>query len=56
MRLLVNGRPIKPFNIETLPVPDGNFANIDKLKQLSYLKYGKDKKMIEAEILERYKK
>jgi hypothetical protein len=56
MRLLVNGRPMKPFNIETLPVPEGNFGNIDKLKQLSYLKFGKDRKMVEQEILERYKK
>lgn len=56
IRLLVNGKPIKPFNIETLPVPEGNFGNIDKLKQLSYLKYGKDRRVVEGEILERYKK
>lgn len=56
IRLLAHGRPVKPFNMETLPPPEGNLAIVDKIKQLSYLKYGKDRQSVEAEILERYKK
>lgn len=56
IRLLAQGKPVRPFNMETLPPPSGNLGNIDKLKQLSYLKYGRDRQSVEAEILERYKK
>ncbi len=56
LKLLVNGRPVKPFNIETVPPPKGNIGNIEKLKELSYLKFGRDRASVEAEILERYKK
>jgi hypothetical protein len=42
--------------METLPPPAGNVGNIEKLKQLSYLKYGRDRQSVEAEILERYKR
>ena len=56
IRLLAEGKPIRPFNMETLPPPQGIVGNIEKLKQLSYLKYGRDRQSVEAEILERYKK
>ena len=56
VRLLAQGKPVRPFNMETLPPSIGNIGNIDKLKQLSYLKYGRDRMSVEAEILERYKK
>ncbi|HEY9584559.1 MAG TPA: DUF87 domain-containing protein [Candidatus Paceibacterota bacterium] len=56
VRLLAEGKPVRPFNMETLPPPAGNVSNVDKLKQLSYLKYGRDRQSVEAEILQRYKK
>ena len=56
LKFLVNGRPVKPFNIETLPPPRGNTANIDKLKELSYLKFGQNRSDVEADIMEKYKK
>jgi hypothetical protein len=56
IRLLARGKPVRPFNMETLPPPSGSLGNIEKLKQLSYLKYGRDRQSVEAEILERYKK
>jgi hypothetical protein len=56
IRLLANGRPVKPFNMETLPPPIPNVENVPKIKQLSHLKYGRDKMTVEAEIMERYKK
>jgi hypothetical protein len=56
LKFLVNGRPVKPFNIETLSPPRGNMANIDKLKELSYLKFGQNRSDVEADIMEKYKK
>ena len=53
-RILVNGRPVKAFNIETLPPPKGIPGNIDKLKELSYLKYGRERASVEADIMEKY--
>jgi hypothetical protein len=56
LKILVHGKPVKPFNIETLAPPKGNPAIVDKLKELSYLKFGQDRAHIEAEIMEKYKK
>ena len=56
LKLLVNGRPVKPFNIETLPPPANNKAIIDNLKELSYLKFGRDRVDIEADIARMYEK
>jgi hypothetical protein len=56
VKLLSGGRPVKPFSMETNLPPRGNKILLDKIKQISYLKYGKDKNIIEAEILEKYKK
>ena len=56
VKMLVNGKPAKPFNIETLPPPHGNKDNIEDLKNLSYLKYGADKTLVEAEIMKKYQK
>ncbi len=56
LKILVGGRPVKAFNIRTLPPPLGNPKVIDSLKQLSYLTYGGDREQIEADILKKYKK
>jgi hypothetical protein len=56
VKLLANGRPIKPFNIETLAPPAGDPSKLDQLKQLSYTNYGRDRAEVEAEILAKYKK
>lgn len=56
LKLLVHGRPAKPFNIETLLPPVGNSANIEKLKELSYLKFGRERSEVEAEIMKKYQK
>ncbi len=55
MSLLVNGQPTKPFNIVTADFPEGNKDIVEKIKELSYLKYGKDREEVEAEIMSRYK-
>ena len=56
LKLLVHGRPAKPFNIETPPPPSGVFDQVDQLKELSYLKFGRERAEVEAEIAEKYRK
>jgi hypothetical protein len=55
MSMLVKGQPTKPFNIHTLPPEKGNSAIVDSLKELSYIKYGRDREEVEQEIMGRYK-
>jgi len=55
VNMLVNGQPVKPFNLRTLDAEKGNPDIIDSLKELSYVKYGRDREEVEAEIMGRYK-
>lgn len=55
-KILANGVPVKPFSVKALKAPDGDRQKIEELKNLSYQKYGRDRKEIENEIMERYKK
>ncbi len=52
--MLVKGQPTKPFNIQTLAPEEGNMDLVENLKQLSYLKYGRDREEVEEEIMARY--
>jgi len=54
LRILANGVPQKPFNIQTLPPSKGNLAQVDDLRELSYLTYGRDRATVEASIRARY--
>ena len=54
-KILVGGVPEKPFNLRIPPPPKGNLAISEKIKELSYLKYGRPREEVEAEILSRYK-
>lgn len=54
--LLSKGKPLKPFNIAVLPPGEGNEEIVEKIKQLSYLKYGRPREEVEAEVLAKYKK
>ncbi|MFA6094936.1 MAG: type IV secretory system conjugative DNA transfer family protein [Candidatus Paceibacterota bacterium] len=56
IKMLAHGKPLKPFNIETMAPPARNASIIDDLKQLSYLKYGRPKDEVEGEIMTRYAK
>lgn len=56
LKLLVDGRPAKPFSIETLPPAQANKDIAENLKQLSHLTYGRDREEIEEEIRARYNK
>ena len=52
--MLVNGQPTKPFNLHTLAPEKGNPDIVDNLKELSYVKFGRDRAEVEAEIMGRY--
>lgn len=55
LKLLVNGKPARPFNIEIMPPTTGDKEKANLLKELSYTRYGKPKEEIENMILEKYK-
>ncbi|MFA6273851.1 MAG: TraM recognition domain-containing protein [Candidatus Paceibacterota bacterium] len=56
MSMLVKGQPTKPFNMETLAPEKGNLELVESLKELSYLKYGRDREEIESEIMAKYER
>jgi len=57
VNLIINGAPAsKPFNIVTAQNPAGNKDMVAEIKQLSYLKYGRDRAEVEAETFAKYKK
>lgn len=52
--LLVNGTPARPFTIETVPLPEFDYAHVAELKDISYQMYGRDRNEVEEEIRERF--
>ena len=57
VKMLVGGMPVKPFSMTShwSLTPKGNTEIVDKIKELSYLKYGRDRAEIEEEIMGKYK-
>lgn len=55
VNMLINGQPTKPFNIATFAPPEGNMEMVNALKELSYLKYGRDREEVENEIMDKYR-
>ncbi len=53
VKLLIDNTASRPFSMTTYPPTRGNAELADAIKQLSRLKYGKDRRIIEEEILER---
>ncbi|HEY4489832.1 MAG TPA: TraM recognition domain-containing protein [Candidatus Paceibacterota bacterium] len=56
IKMLVNGKPEKPFNIRCSPPPAPTNTDVSTVKELSYLKYGKNREEVESEILKKYQK
>ncbi len=52
-KLLIDNEASKPFSMQTYPLEHGNRERADAIKQLSRLKFGRDRRIVEAEILER---
>ena len=58
VNMLVKGTPVKPFSMTChwSLLPKGDMEMVEKIKQLSYLKYGRDREEVEAEIMAKYEK
>ena len=54
IRLLAGGVPQKPFNFKSIAPSEGNLDQVDDLRELSYLTYGRDRATIENAIRARY--
>lgn len=52
-KVLINGQTSRPFNIVTPTYPAFDTTAIDKMKELSFLKYGTDRAVVERDILTR---
>ncbi len=55
VKLMLNNETSKPFSIATYPPEKGNTETAQAVKELSRLKYGRDKTAVEREIGERWK-
>lgn len=56
MAMLYKGQPVKPFDLKTADNPVSNTQIVPLLKELSYLRYGRDRDEVESEIMGRYLK
>lgn len=52
-KIIVNNTQVKPFTMKTFPPPASDAKLAGAIKQLSRLKHGRDRAIVEAEILER---
>jgi hypothetical protein len=55
LKLLIGGQTTRPFNILTYPPEKGDPKAAEMAKEFSRLKYGREKAVVEKEILERSK-
>ncbi len=58
VKMLVNGTPTKPFSMKShwSMTERGDMEVVEKIKQLSYLKFGRPREEVEDEIMEKYKR
>ncbi len=52
-RMMINDKITSPFKVETVAPREGDKEVVKKIKELSKLKYGRPKELVEAEIMER---
>lgn len=55
IRLLIRNAPSRPFTVKMPPPQKGDPNIVEPIKQLSRLKYGRDRALVNAEIMERTK-
>jgi hypothetical protein len=55
VKMLVHGKPVRPFNVRSMPQPQMITGDLENMKELSYKNFGRDKDEVEAEILAKYK-
>ena len=56
IKMLSGGKPVRPFNVEFTWPDKGTPDVVESLKELSFLKYGQDRTLVEDLIMEKYKK
>ncbi len=55
IKLLIDNTAARPFNMSTILPPEGDLALAKQISQLSRLKFGRDRAIVEAEVIERGK-
>lgn len=55
-KMLINGTPAKPFSVKALPPIEGDAEKGNKIKEMSYQRYGRPREEIEKEIMKQYRK
>lgn len=55
IKLMINNETSQPFNLMTEPPEQGNLENARAIKELSRLKYGREKSLVDKEVAERWK-
>ncbi|MDP1718838.1 MAG: type IV secretion system DNA-binding domain-containing protein [bacterium] len=53
VKLLIKGQTAKPFNVHIFPPMKGNLSMGQKVKDLSRATYGRDRQMVELDVLKR---
>jgi hypothetical protein len=53
-KILSGGQPVRPFSVQAMPPQGGNKKQVEKLKELSYVKYGRDRATVEEELQAKY--
>lgn len=53
IKLLMDGKASSPFRLQTIMPQKGNLEQIEIIKKISKLRYGKNKRSVEAEIAQR---
>lgn len=56
VKMLANGKPVKPFNMKAMPPPPKTDVDVETIKRLSYQEFGRDRYEIEGEIMKKYQK
>jgi TraM recognition site of TraD and TraG len=54
IKMLVHGKPSKPFNIKASAPPPPSGIDVEAVKSLSYLTYGRNRDEVQAEIMKKY--
>ena len=54
VKLLVNGKTTRPFNIKSIKETDGDMALFEQIIELSRNTYGRDREEVEAEIKKKF--
>ncbi|MBU2236180.1 hypothetical protein KKA01_03955, partial [Patescibacteria group bacterium] len=53
LKLLIDNTHARPFNVKGRALPTGNPQMVEAIKELSRLKYGRDRNIVESEIAKR---